>query len=199
MLERSPTRFELEPLAPFMVKGKSMLVEAASVGPGARRAGGSPPTTQLVGREAEMAVLGEAPLGRARARGRVVDLVGEPGIGKSRLVEELLRLAGTCRRTSRGCDQYETETAYWPMRALLRSVLGRRPTRPTTEVLETLRARVERAHPGLLPWMPLSATVLDVECFPTPEVAALAEEFRKARLEDTAAGSSAALPTPRCS
>ena len=51
----------------------------------------------LIGREPEMAALGAA-LDDVRARhGRLVQIVGEPGIGKSRLVEELL--AGRARRT----------------------------------------------------------------------------------------------------
>ena len=48
---------------------------------------------QIVGRVAELEQLGDA-LADARAgRGGVVLLVGEPGIGKSRLVEEVARLA----------------------------------------------------------------------------------------------------------
>ena len=184
VLERSATRFELEQLAPFMVKGKSAPVEAASVGPMLAERQAASESAQLVGRGAEMAVLRAAAASAVDGVGRVVDLVGEPGIGKSRLVQELLATSGLAAYVA-GCDQYEMETAYWPMRALLRSVLGVPADAPGAEVLDALSARVADRDPGLLPWLPLIATVLDVECFPTPEVAALAEEFRRARLEDT--------------
>jgi class 3 adenylate cyclase/tetratricopeptide (TPR) repeat protein len=184
VLERSQTRFELEPLAPFMVKGKSAPVEAASVGPMLAERGADAAAGSLVGREPEMAVLRQAAASTVAGDGQVVDLVGEPGIGKSRLVQELLVSAGLPAHVT-GCDQYERETAYWPMRALLRSVLGVAADAQGGDVLDALEDAVAERDATLLPWLPLIATVLDVDCFPTPEVAALAPEFRKARLEDT--------------
>ena len=184
VLERSATRFELEQLAPFMVKGKSAPVEASSVGPMLAERQAASESAKLVGRGPEMAVLREAAASAVDGAGRVVDLVGEPGIGKSRLVEELLATSGLPAYVA-GCDQYETETAYWPMRALLRTVIGVPADAAGADVLDALSAHAADRDPGLLPWLPLVATVLDAECFPTPEVAALAEEFRRARLEDT--------------
>src|SRR5262249_7808895 len=46
--------------------------------------------TPFVGREAEMATLAEARGGVAAGRGQVVAIVGEPGVGKSRLIWELV-------------------------------------------------------------------------------------------------------------
>ena len=88
-LSRTRTAYELEELEPFMVKGKAEPVHASIVGAIAgskevERAG-----TPLVGRDEEMAVLIGAADSAREGRGRVVELIGEPGIGKSRLVEEL--------------------------------------------------------------------------------------------------------------
>ena len=47
-------------------------------------------TLPLVGRADEMAVLARALTDVRAGRGRLVDIVGAPGIGKSRLVAELL-------------------------------------------------------------------------------------------------------------
>ena len=86
VLSRSPTTFETEPLEPFHVKGKREPVQAMSVGAIAGSRGVAHGETRLIGREREMAFLQEA-LDSARARrGMLVELIGEPGIGKSRLV-----------------------------------------------------------------------------------------------------------------
>ncbi len=184
VLDRSRTMFDVEVLPPFMVKGKSQPVHAASIGPvvGERveRENASP----LVGREAEMAVLSGA-LESARAgRGNLVDLVGEPGIGKSRLVSELRSTAPDLPVVTAVCDEYESSTAYYPFRGMLRDALGLTREADGDGVRRELVARAESDAPSLVPWLPLVAAVLDVEMEPTPETAHLDEKFRKDRLEE---------------
>ena len=72
-----------------------------------------------------MAVLRAALADVLARRGRLVEVVGEPGIGKSRLVEELLTGADDVLTVCAPCEEYESSTAYFPFRRLLREVLGR--------------------------------------------------------------------------
>ena len=77
----------------------------------------------FVGREAEIRAL-EANLGDALAgRGRVVALVGEPGIGKTRTVEEFVgRTAASDARVLWGrCPEHDGVPAYWPWVQAIRS------------------------------------------------------------------------------
>jgi predicted ATPase len=55
---------------------------------------GALPTGPLVGREPELRRLLVALDGVATGQGRVVLLAGEPGVGKTRLTQELMRQAG---------------------------------------------------------------------------------------------------------
>ena len=124
VVARSQTLFRTTELPPFMVKGKSQPVRAVAIGEltGAR-------TTKrvalpLIGRTEEMAVLARpwttcAPVGAGS-----LDIVGEPGIGKSRLVSELLSEVEDVPVVKAPCEQYESSTAYFPFRRLLRDVLG---------------------------------------------------------------------------
>src|SRR4029453_9172687 len=71
---------------------------------------------RFVGRERELEAL-TARLADARAgRGRLVLLVGEPGIGKTRIAEELIARAATSNdRILWGrCAEQEGAPAYWP-------------------------------------------------------------------------------------
>ena len=113
MLERSRTRFETSP-QPFLVKGKERAITAYSVGAIVGVAEEEQAQElSLVGREQEVDEL-RAALEAARLRqGQVAELVGEPGIGKSRLVEELKTMAVGFTQLVTHCDQY----------ALLRAVL----------------------------------------------------------------------------
>jgi class 3 adenylate cyclase/tetratricopeptide (TPR) repeat protein len=85
---------EITPLGPVPIKGVEMPVEVYElVGAGPRRsrlhAAATRGLTRFVGRDAELDRLRQM-LGRAAAgHGQVVGIVGEPGLGKSRLVWEV--------------------------------------------------------------------------------------------------------------
>ena len=103
----------------------------------------------LVDRRRELTLLGdtfERVAGRERAH--LVTLLGEPGIGKSRVAEEFLaRLReGTQVLTGRS-SPYEEEAAFAPLAQMVYRVLGEDPSAPEEQVL----ARLAEAAGG---WMP---------------------------------------------
>ena len=186
VLERSATRFALGELEPFAVKGKGRLIRAWSVGRGvgSRARDAATEHLPLIGRERELAVLEDA-LAQARAgHGRLVEIVGEPGIGKTRLVGELKERAGELRILEATCEAYTAATSYAAWRELLRMELGLGWEDPDDVVAERLRAEVERRAPELLPWLPLLAIPFDADLPPTRELEELSPDFRRDRLHE---------------
>jgi class 3 adenylate cyclase/tetratricopeptide (TPR) repeat protein len=182
--DHAETSFETTPVGPFALKGKAMPVPALAIGAitaGQQRSGRR--ESPLIGREQEMAAL-YAALDAARAgRGGVVQLLGEPGIGKSRLMEELATSAGEVVVHTIVCDEYETATPYAAFRTLLGALVGIDEHLPAATARDLLAARVEEHAPRLAEWLPLLGDVLGVEVPETAATADLDDEFRKARLE----------------
>jgi class 3 adenylate cyclase len=112
-----------------------------------RRSGVPGPHTRnlsrFVGRARELAILHERLAYAAQGQGQVVGLVGEPGMGKSRLLYEFAQnLAGQAVTYYEGhCLAYGSATPYLPVRDLLRQHC--RIT--AADGLETITARVRRA------------------------------------------------------
>ena len=184
LLDRSHTHFEAEELPPFLVKGKSEPIRAKLVGgPQTTSVSGSGERAPLVGREAELAVLARS-LAEARAgRGTSLDVVGDAGLGKTRLVEELCASAATDQVFAVACDGFDAATPYGTWRRLLAELIRGDSSGSTLD--EALVDTVEARCPQLSPWLPLLASVLGIEVPLTPEVAALDERFRRARLART--------------
>jgi class 3 adenylate cyclase/tetratricopeptide (TPR) repeat protein len=176
VIERSRARFDVRPVEPFHVKGKAQPVEAVVVGALEESAGAAGGDLPLVGREQELATLRAGLEEARRGRGTVIELAGEPGIGKSRLVEDVCATAAGMTRLKTTGEEYEASRAYFAVENPLRELLGIR----TGEALEE---RVRSAAPHLLPWLPLIAIPLDVEVPSTPETDRLGERYRKAQLE----------------
>jgi len=183
VLERSRTRFETTALEPFHVKGKAEPVHASVVGAiaagGDREAGQEAP---LVGREAQIEELMGLFVGAQRGRGRLVELVGEPGIGKTRLLGELRKQCGPAPVLRASCEPYEASTPYFAFRALLRGAFGIPDGHADWQAGEALREVVQERAPHLLPWLPLLAITIDAAVTPTREVDQLEEQFLRPRL-----------------
>jgi len=125
VLDRSRLSFESEPLPPFMVKGKLRPVQAFRLGRVLQATSAAVgDDLPLLGRDRELATLTAAVEDARRGRGTIVEIVGEPGIGKSRLLVELERGTADLSQVHVVCDAYRSSTAYAPVRALLRTLLS---------------------------------------------------------------------------
>jgi class 3 adenylate cyclase/tetratricopeptide (TPR) repeat protein len=80
---------------------------------------------ELVDREAELAAL-EAAFASclAERRSRLVQIVGEAGVGKSRLVTEFLRSASASTVLTGRCLSYGEGITYWPLAEALKQAAG---------------------------------------------------------------------------
>ncbi len=185
----SPTRarFAQTELPPFTVKGKSRPVAAFEVGAGVRVPPAASPAgtlRPLIGRKREVEML-ERWIAEAQAnQGSVVELLGDRGSGKSRLLSEASKLAHGMRAIQTTCETYTQTIPYIAWRDLLRQLLGLGWDDPDELVLERLRADLADSDPELLPWLPLLAIALGAQAPSTREVDELAADARVAKLHE---------------
>ena len=120
------------------------------------RPGGRGP---LVGRRAELTALGTALREAARGHGSVVLVTGEPGLGKTRLVQECRRRApsGTLWLEGR-CASYASSTPYGLYQQLLANWAGVTPDQPAAVVRPALERALSAVRVGDL--FPLLARMM---------------------------------------
>lgn len=186
-LTRGGGSFESTALEPLTLKGKSEPVQAYVLGEllaAAERTEPSEAREELpfVDRERERAVLGASVAPVRMGFGTLVELVGEPGIGKSRLAQDLRDNCADMRQIELRCAQYEASTPYYPFRPFLRSLLDVQLNGGAEHNRTVLSERLQEVDEQLAPWAPLLAAPLDVDVAPTPEVADLDPSFWRARL-----------------
>lgn len=121
------TRFEMEDLGPLMIKGKSQPVQAYRVlRPRAFQQAGRMlrEGTPLVGRDWELRALAGAMARAEQGRGGIVSVIGDAGIGKSRLIREAARMWQETQSMDRwyasASLSYETSVPYAQFQRLLR-------------------------------------------------------------------------------
>jgi class 3 adenylate cyclase/tetratricopeptide (TPR) repeat protein len=186
VLERSKLSVEADALTPFMVKGKAKPVTAFSLGAiGETREPMAFTAAPFVGRDHEAGLLRRA-LERARDGGRaVVEVVGEPGVGKTRLIGEVRQGAVGLRQIEVVCEPYDGTTPFRSAHVLLSDVLGIEPRQDPDDAVAELREAVERIDPGLLPRLPLLGVVLGIPVPETPETSQLEDRFRRPLMAST--------------
>ncbi len=132
--------FSFQTLPPVMLKGKAQPVANYCLIGRERRAAPreGPP---LVGREAELARLGEIFQEVTAGRGQIVHLSGEAGVGKTRLVNEFLsRLPVSSLRLRGRCTSYEIATPYALVADLVRRLFRVQRGEEEARAAESFRA-----------------------------------------------------------
>ncbi len=117
-----------EPVEPLTLKGKSEPVPAFRLLGVRRNTAGTSRRLDapMIGRAAQLGALVDALRDVERARVcRMVTVLGDAGIGKSRLAEELIRRAGDAWAQLRGrCLPYGEGITFWPVAQAIRQAAG---------------------------------------------------------------------------
>jgi class 3 adenylate cyclase/predicted ATPase len=142
--------------------------------------------TGFVGRHEELARLDDIWREVLGGSGRVVLIHGDPGIGKSRLVEEFTaRLGGSSLRAlACQCSQYNNNSAYYAVINLILSLLGVRPTDGDDIKLERIEASIARIGIGADEAVPIIARLLSLSCGDRYKEANLSAAQEKQKLQD---------------
>ena len=182
--------FECEDLGGIQVKGKSEPVQSyrvlrAKAEPGRLR-GIEGLDAPLIGREKELNLLREAVAELRQGRGQLVSVMGEAGLGKSRLVAELhhalvadgllfdspattLDGAGSAAQDAIAwCEgrslSYETSMPYAPFASLFSRFFGFREEQSDSEKYDRLRDQIAEVAPKhVAEAAPFIATMLGIE------------------------------------
>jgi len=169
-------RFRLDEKEPIRVKGKSLLVPSYEVlGVTERREAGEPVRRPpLVGRGEEWQTVWRVAQRAAGGECQVLAIHGELGMGKSRLIEELIDhwhgrrgdggLGGAA--FSAGCLSYGRHMPYAPWITILHDVFGLREGDSDQDRREKITSRLATVNPAWRDWAALFARLLGI---PMPE------------------------------
>ena len=138
---------EVEPLAPLALKGKTDTVPAYRL----VRVSDAPERdheARFVGRDREVALLRDAwERVRKESRCELVTVVGEAGVGKSRLAREFLMAVESTIVTGR-CLSYGDGITYWPVVEVLKQLDVRPPDEAAASAIRSLLGESEAPTSG---------------------------------------------------
>ncbi len=120
--------------------------------------------SRFVGRDVELAELSAAMEQAGDGHGQIVALVGEPGVGKSRLVREFTtgHLPAEWRVLEAFATSFDTRAAYLPMISLLRGYFDLQEWDDARVIRDKVTAALLDLDQSLLGVLPALLTLLDV-------------------------------------
>jgi class 3 adenylate cyclase/tetratricopeptide (TPR) repeat protein len=180
VVETSRTQFELSEVPRFPVKGKTGTVLVHQVGRPLARVDNNATDLPLIGRDDELTILRFALNNARQGHGSAVNVLGVMGIGKTRLIGELIDLAQDMTVLSVWAEPYRTSSPYAVVRNLFLDGLISE-TDSAAGQADLLTRWCDAYAPELRPWLPLLAPLLGVELPETPETRDLATQFRAER------------------
>ena len=181
--------FTWEELPPLFVKGKSEALTVSRLLERQDRQGirlHEPKyALPMVGRASELALIRQKLNTALSGHGQIIGITAEAGMGKSRLMAEVIRLAR--RRDVLGyggeCQSYGTSTSYLVWQNIWRGFFNLDPEESGAEQIESLRRQLSEINPVLLPRLPLLGAVLNLEIPDNELTRSFDAKLRKESLE----------------
>ena len=144
------TTAKVDAIEPLRAKGKTepvaayRLREISGFGPAPRTVGAS-----FTGRSEQLDLLEREFQKVGAPECRLVTVIGEPGVGKSRLVSEFVTRIGTRARVVRGtCLSYGEGITYWAVGQIVRELAGIEDEHSSIEARQLIAAHVAREPNG---------------------------------------------------
>jgi class 3 adenylate cyclase/tetratricopeptide (TPR) repeat protein len=184
VLEHTRRSYAVNDAPMASLKGKSKPVPVVTLGEPLELRRQENSQDFFVGRDAEMAILRDATEQLITGSGGLIEVVGEPGIGKTRLVDEAVAEVRDVTVLRCDCERTGAATPYTPVRRLLHHVLGTSSAMDPNAIARCLQDCVTAAAPELHPWVSLLGVVLDISIPPSSEVAELEEQHRAERVPE---------------
>jgi len=194
--QRAGEEFICQELAPVRVKGKREPVPICRVVRvreetkvwGQGKASASRLASPIVGRERELAQIERIIERVVAGQGQLLAITGEAGVGKSRLLEELVALARRRRMIGVGgdCLSYGSQSPYLPWIDFFTSFFGLGGGERTQydEKVRRIAHRMVKADPALQDWVPLMGQLLGLAVPDNELTASLDAQLRKQRTFD---------------
>jgi class 3 adenylate cyclase/tetratricopeptide (TPR) repeat protein len=184
VLEHTRRSYAVNDAPMASLKGKSKPVPVVTLGEPLESRKQQNSEDFFVGRDIEMAILRDAAKQLTNGSGGLIEVVGEPGIGKTRLVDEAVAQVSDVTVLRCDCERTGAAAPYTPVRRLLHHVLGTSSAMDPNAVARCLQDCVTAAAPELAPWVSLLGVVLDISIPPSSEVAELEEQHRAERVPE---------------
>jgi len=169
-LDWHPPERQEGPVAPVVGSAASDAIAGPAAAPLLDPA--EPAGPSLVGRQRELECLATALETVMAGRGRLVLVAGEPGIGKTRLVEELAN-----RAEARGamvtwgrCQEVDGAPPYWPWVQVLRAVLAQGDQQLARKAMEDVAGEIAQILPEV--------KELGIDIIPPPPLDPSSARFR---------------------
>lgn len=181
--------FVLEELAPIRVKGKSepVVIFALTDLQRVQSFALTKPlyTLPMVGRQAELATAAEKIAAVKQGRGQILSLVGEAGLGKSRLLAEIIGLATDAGFTIYGgeCESYGLNSSYLVWQPIWRGLLGIDADWRLARQIAVLQSKLRTINPTGVTRLPLLGVVLNIDIPDNEVTRSLDAKLRKSLLE----------------
>lgn len=182
--------FALEKLPPIRVKGKDEPVSIFAL-TGVQQTSAADLaapiyTLPMIGRQAELARVHAKLALAAAGRGQLVAVVGEAGIGKSRLVAEALHSATDTPFVRYGgeCESFGTNSSYLVWQPIWSGILGIDSTWSQERQRHALQTQLSAINPTFAVRSPLLGAVLNLSIPDNAFTRALDPKLRKTLLEE---------------